>query len=121
MYEEAGVDLRAEPIVGVGTVCRRQATKEASIILRTLAALGIKIHGFGFKMLGIEANHDVLASADSLAWSYAARRDARLPGHTGHKNCANCLEYALKWRQKLLDRLQVAEEWIEKVCSLLAA
>lgn len=121
MYEEAGVDLRAEPTVGVGTVCRRQATKEASIILRTLAALGIKIHGFGFKMLGIEANHDVLFSADSLAWSYAARMDDRLPGHTGHKNCANCLEYALIWRQKLLDRLRAAEDHDENLCALLAA
>lgn len=44
-----------------------------------------------------------LTSADSLAWS----RDARLlgeplPGCTRHKNCANCLRYALRWRTSVL-------------------
>jgi hypothetical protein len=25
-----------------------------------------------------------------------------MPGCTGHKNCANCLPYALQWRTNLL-------------------
>ncbi|MFJ2177026.1 hypothetical protein ACIOHE_29545 [Streptomyces sp. NPDC087851] len=28
-----------------------------------------------------------------------------LPGHTTHKNCANCLPYALKWRDRVLNGL----------------
>jgi hypothetical protein len=46
-----------------------------------------------------------LASADSLAWSYDARRAAPLPGRP-HKSCANCAEYAECWRDDLIDRLE---------------
>lgn len=110
LYERAGVDLRAEPIVGVGTVCRRQGTGKAETIMRTLAARGLRLHGFGFKTQGIRSCSDVLASADSLAWSAHARRREPLPGHDapgpgrrkGHINCANCAEYALAWRAGLL-------------------
>ena len=115
LYDKAGVDLRAEPIVGVGTVCRRQNTMQAGTILRTLAHDGLRLHGFGFKTQGLLACADVLASADSLAWSFAARREPPLPGHeqpgpgrrTGHKHCNNCAEFALAWREDLLARLHV--------------
>ena len=113
MYAAAGVDLKAEPIVGVGTVCRRQGTNAATLILRSLAKSGLRLHGFGFKVLGLRESVDDLASADSLAWSDTARRSDPLPGHdkpgdgrrTGHINCANCLDYALAWRTDLLDGL----------------
>lgn len=100
MYVEAGIDLAGEPTVGVGSVCRRQNTAEAAGIIKGLAALGLRLHGFGFKLTGLRAVATILQSSDSLAWSFAARRDAPLPGHT-HKNCANCLPYALKWRDKV--------------------
>lgn len=38
---------------------------------------------------------------DSLAWSFSARYDRPMLGHT-HKTCANCLPYALRWRDRLL-------------------
>ncbi len=44
-----------------------------------------------------------LESADSMAWSFSARRAPPLPGHS-HKDCANCLEYALRWYEKLIAR-----------------
>jgi hypothetical protein len=100
-YARAGVDLTALPLVGVGTVCRRQNTTTASIILHGLAAAGIRLHGFGLKLQGLRAAADALASADSMAWSYNARRNPPLPGHA-HKNCANCLEWALDWREGAL-------------------
>lgn len=114
LYAAAGVDLRKEPRVGVGTVCRRQGTTTAARIMTTLASGGLKLHGFGFKMQGLQAAHRTMASADSLAWSYAARRDPPMPGHdqpgpgrrTGHINCANCAEYALEWRARLLASLE---------------
>lgn len=113
LYRRAGVDLQAEPLVGVGTVCRRQGTGAATLIMRSLAASGLRLHGFGFKTLGLRASAADLASADSLAWSETARRAEPLLGHdkpgegrrTGHINCANCLEYALLWRAQLLDQL----------------
>ncbi|MFJ6729632.1 hypothetical protein ACIQPQ_32515 [Streptomyces sp. NPDC091281] len=103
-YEKAGVDLAGEPVVGLGSVCRRQATGQAATIVTTLAERGLNLHGFGFKTLGLRSCGHALTSADSLAWSYDARRKPPMPGHT-HKNCANCLDYALNWRRRALSSL----------------
>ncbi len=103
LYADAGVDLAAEPLVGVGSVCRRQHTGEIGAIFEALAGLGLALHGFGVKSAGLRLYGDQLASADSLAWSYAARRLPPLPQCRGrHINCANCMRFALRWRQKLL-------------------
>ncbi|MFD3532302.1 hypothetical protein [Streptomyces sp. NPDC058661] len=104
LYKKAGVDLRAEPVVGLGSVCRRQSTTEGAAIVTAMAAHGLRLHGFGFKTLGLARVGHLLASADSLAWSYHARKRPPLPDHT-HKNCANCLDYALRWRTRVLDGL----------------
>jgi hypothetical protein len=105
LYADAGVDLAAEPIVGIGSVCRRQATDQITTIVWTLARLGIRLHGFGVKTLGVTAYAHDLRSADSMAWSYNARRHEPLPG-CGHSSCANCLRWALRWRGALLERLE---------------
>lgn len=97
-YSRAGVDLEAEPLVGLGSVCRRQNTQEAALIVRSLAPL--KLHGFGIKLTGLEVFGHALASADSMAWSYRARNDHPMRGHT-HKSCANCLEWALRWAERV--------------------
>jgi hypothetical protein len=98
LYASAGVDLAALPRVGLGSVCRRQSTAEIAVIVTALAALGLRLHGFGIKTSGLGQYGHLLASADSMAWSYAARRAPALPGCTGHRNCANCLIYATTWR-----------------------
>jgi hypothetical protein len=108
-YERAGVDLRALPIVGVGSICRRQQTTRAAILLRSLASEGLRVHAFGMKVQGLAAVADCITSADSMAWSYGARRQrrdgsARLT-NCPHASCANCLDYALVWRALLLERL----------------
>ena len=116
LYEAAGIDLTAEPLVGLGSVCRRQATGEAEQIITALHTAGItRLHGFGIKTLGLYRYGHLLESSDSLAWSDDARRRGRpmpgCPGHlptcpqrcrAHHKNCANCLRYALHWRSKVL-------------------
>lgn len=101
MYAARGVDLRQFPVVGIGSVCRRQSTDEIATIIRRISGMGIKLHGFGVKRGGLQKTPGLLKSADSLAWSFGARRKPPIPGHT-HKNCANCMEYALKWRADLL-------------------
>jgi hypothetical protein len=101
LYENAGVDLRREPVVGLGSVCRLQSTREGAAIVTAMAAHGFNLHGFGFKILGLERVGHLLASADSAAWSSHARHRPPLPGHT-HKNCANCIDYALRWRQRVI-------------------
>lgn len=101
LYAQAGVDLTAEPVVGVGSVCRRQGTSEIGSLIKTLYDAGISCHGFGVKTEGLRLAGRYLTSADSMAWSYRARRSWPLPGCT-HRSCANCSRYALKWRRELL-------------------
>ncbi len=101
LYDRRGHNLFNRPIVGIGSVCRRQSTVEAEQIIREISGLGIPLHGFGFKVLGLRRVADAIASADSMAWSFNARKNPPLPGCT-HKNCANCEKYALLWREKLL-------------------
>ena len=106
MYAASGVDLADRPLVGVGSICRRQATKTAGGILASLAtAYGLRLHAFGFKTLGLRQSSAYLGSADSMAWSMAARRaKAPLPG-CSHATCGNCFRFALLWRSEL------PEEW----------
>jgi len=101
MYEKAGINLRREETVGVGSICRRQHTAQACTIITLLHSEGIPIHAFGLKLLGLKLNHAMIKTGDSMAWSFAARRqNILLPGHT-HKNCANCHEWAEQWRDKV--------------------
>lgn len=102
LYRSAGVDLAREPLTGLGSVCRRQSTGQIAVIVTTLASLGLRLHGFGIKTTGLHLYGHLLTSADSMAWSYAARRAPALPGCTGHRNCANCLTYATAWRARTL-------------------
>jgi hypothetical protein len=106
LYRQAGVDLTQESLVGLGSVCRRQSTSQIHGLVRELATAGLKLHGFGVKTQGLNRYGSLLASADSLAWSFQARRSPALRDCTGHRNCANCLVYATSWRSRLLRRLR---------------
>src|SRR5262249_17744829 len=91
-------------LVGVGSVCRRQSTTDAGRILTALHLAGLtRLHGFGFKITGLRRYGRLLASADSMAWSYTARRQPPLSGCVGHLNCANCPRYAASWRTPVPD------------------
>ncbi len=111
LYAASGVVLSAYPVVGVGSICRRQSTPEAVAILRELAARGLRLHGFGFKQAGIAAAWDVLASSDSMAWSFNARLEkgpscGRPNGRGGTvKSCAHCRHYALAWYNRTIARV----------------
>jgi hypothetical protein len=114
MYASAGVDLAAEPLVGLGSVCRRQSTVEVAFIIDALWARGLtNLHGFGFKIEGLRNCWHKLASADSLS----ASKDGRHAGPCQHPtewrrrdpatgelrqpiSEANCLAYFLAWRQQ---------------------
>jgi hypothetical protein len=108
LYTAAGVDLRAAPLVGLGTVCRRQQTMVAVRLIQGLASLGLRLHGFGLKVTSLLRTREYLASADSMSWSTDGRypEGGRCQRVRDHSNCANCLDYALLWRQRLVDRLQ---------------
>lgn len=105
MYREAGYDLRELETVGVGSVCRRQGTREGAAIMRELGKLGLAIHAFGIKTQGLQMFGDRITSADSMAWSFVARkRNIKLPGCT-HKTCGNCFDFAMTWQRELLEGL----------------
>jgi hypothetical protein len=117
----SAADLRGLPLVGVGSVCRRERSGEIRDIVSALHAAGFEnLHGFGVKSSGLASPaHGVghlLASADSMAWSYGGRRAWRHrrenPCGTPHLTargkffgCGNCLPWALKWRRQLLSKL----------------
>lgn len=68
--------------VGVGSVCRRNTNPIR--IWRVLDAIkterpDLRLHGFGLKATALawEPVRQLLESADSMAWSYAARREHR--------------------------------------------
>jgi hypothetical protein len=100
-YGRAGVDLTAEPLVGLGSVCRRQATREIAAIVADLAAGGLALHGFGVKTSGLARYAAYLSSADSLAWSARGRRVTPCT-HSPAKSEANCPQFALTWRTRVL-------------------
>jgi hypothetical protein len=103
-YERHGIDLAALPLVGVGSVCRRQHTAEVEQILRALAARGYRLHAFGAKVLGLGRFADAIASSDSAAWSFRGRY---VPGCTpSHRSESNCQRFALAWHARLQTSLR---------------
>lgn len=107
-----GLDVRQLPLVGLGSVCRRQGTRMVEELTRELSAGGIRIHGFGFKIDGLKRCSSFLASADSLAWSFAARKhNGPMLATCEHRKCANCLPWALKWRKKVLTAIQQGDSY----------
>jgi hypothetical protein len=105
-YHRRGVDLWKCPRVGVGSVCRRQATIPTMFLLSDLLDMGLTIHAFGVKTAGIASvvrarGHDLASldrlSADSMAWSMGFRF-----GDEDERHLKNKLEGALTWRSSFL-------------------
>ncbi len=68
--------------VGVGSVCKRNGhPREIAAVLRAIKAErpDLRLHGFGCKLTALSSAEvrAALWSADSLAWSYAARKQGR--------------------------------------------
>lgn len=85
--------------VGVGSVCKRNGDPQA--VQNVLAGIiterpDLRLHGFGLKAtaLGSKAIRDLLYSADSMAWSFAARWEGRN---------RNSWQEAKAWSEKILD------------------
>lgn len=113
LYELYGVDLRKFPVVGVGSICRRQASSEAAEIIESIYKKGINIHGFGLKKGALDEILHMLVSADSMAWSVHGRYALTTAKGTSCgkinertqepiKNCANCYHAAVDWYNKTL-------------------
>lgn len=108
LYDKAGINLLDYPTVGIGSVCRIQDTPEAvEIIEHAARILGPnRLHGFGFKIEGLEKVGYLLGGGDSFAWSENGKHkpgcDFRLSRDKPHKNEANCLRFMLEdWGPKV--------------------
>lgn len=92
-YARRRIYLDQLPRVGVGSVCRRnnkQPGMRASQIVHNLAvSCGLRLHGYGIAADELAKCGGKLLSADSLAWSSAARSEKR-----GQQNS---FEEALLW------------------------
>jgi hypothetical protein len=99
-WADRGVELDKLERVGLGTICRRSDTVSASLIVAEAAWYGLRLHCFGLKLRGLQFAEENIVSADSLSWSYAARRENRSDGwrlagrKTGEQNK---LSAALEW------------------------
>lgn len=82
--EMYGDRLKQGMWVGVGSVCKRNGDPRA--IERVLWTIkqhrpDLRLHGFGVKTTALSSPlvTELLHTADSMAWSYAARREGRNP------------------------------------------
>jgi hypothetical protein len=77
-----GDRLKLRMWAGVGSVCKRNSNPAAieAVLLAIYAERpDLRLHGFGIKLtaLGSQLVRDLLFSADSMAWSFAARYEGR--------------------------------------------
>jgi hypothetical protein len=84
--------------VGVGSICKRNGDPMAieSVLLAIKQERpDLRLHGFGLKKTALASGvvHELLETADSMAWSFQARMEGRN---------ANCWREAASW----LDRMQ---------------
>lgn len=74
----------------------------------------MRLHGFGLKLTGLRVMANHLASSDSMAWSFSGRKNPRLEAceHRA-KNCANCLRFALQWRDRVIETIAHRRKQLE--------
>lgn len=99
-YAKAGVNLQKAPIVGLGSIKTRQTGTLVATTINWLKSDGIRLHGFGMSLAGLERiAASGLASADSSAWSAGARYRRETGG-------PNALSAALAWQKQVVEKLQ---------------
>ena len=85
--------------VGVGSVCKRQSRPDSlAAVLEAIHGIrpDLRLHGFGVKITAYRSSRvtEHLATADSMAWSFAARYDAYHGRDThGANSLQACLDY----------------------------
>lgn len=110
----AGINLMDMPVVGLGSICKRQATSEIGDIVTSLwerghnGETGLPIHAFGCKTLGLERYGYLLESSDSQAcFDHARHANLKYEGcQASHPVCSYCLTYGLAWRERLVAKLE---------------
>lgn len=80
--DQYGERLGQGAYVGVGSVCKRNVDiRQIEAILSAIKRRrpDLRLHGFGLKVTSLSSGvvRDLLHSADSMAWSFAARKQGR--------------------------------------------
>lgn len=106
------LDLRAESMVGVGSVCRRHVWGPNGLVavvdaLDRCLPDGVALHLFGVKSEGMSvlALHPRVASVDSMAWDVEARRIGRMSGGCTMRVRTTAMRH---WYERQLDSVAVA-------------
>ena len=94
-----GARLQPGAWVGVGGICKRQGKPQDIIeVLRAILAVrpDLLLHGFGVKTTALRSPEiaEMLTTADSMAWSFHARKNGRN---------GNSWREADAWRRKILN------------------
>lgn len=80
--EDYGDRLTPGKWIGVGSICKRNANiaeiEDILIAIKTVRP-DLRLHGFGLKTTALKSAvvNDLLHTADSMAWSYSARKQGR--------------------------------------------
>lgn len=111
MYGDSGTDLRDVPLVGLGSIARRQQDDEVVEILERVSAEGVSLHGFGVKTGGLRRSLPFLKSSDSMAWSWIGRMRGDDP------SARHSREYAESYRREVLDLIAETERHVSFVQS----
>jgi hypothetical protein len=91
--------------VGVGSVCKRNRADNIAKVLRTIKAVrpDLRLHGFGATLTALQSPlvQSLLYTADSMAWSFAARREGRDSNskHEAHAFVARVNGIAEGWQE----------------------
>ncbi len=77
-----GSRLKRGAWVGVGSICKRNASpRSVEAVLLAIRAVrpDLRLHGFGLKATALRSAlvYDLLTTADSMAWSFQARKQGR--------------------------------------------
>jgi hypothetical protein len=105
-YDRRGVNLWNLDLIGVGSVAHRSDTPFAVELINRLHGDGLtRLHVFGMKADGIEQVAPLVASLDSHAWSYRARKNPPLEG-CRHRRCEHCPKFALQWRERVVRAIE---------------
>jgi hypothetical protein len=109
MYKKAGV--RLYQVFGLGTMCSRSSARIAREIIEGIktAYPEIGLHAFGLKITALKDPYILyrVHSADSMAWSLDGRFEQyRNPHKDIFKKANNRLEYALRWRDRVLRAIE---------------
>lgn len=120
MYKLAGISTNQ--LFGLGSVCRRQKSKEIIWIITAIKQQypEMKLHGFGVKTTALKNGlvSELLDSADSMAWCFSGYRNKMDCDGCNSRNCSHCVKYAMGWREQLLQYIEQSKKYHQKVMEL---